>query len=102
MHQPRGRPPAGHAIYRGPAAVRRAVVDPQEALGAVQGDTTSGQFYHNLRALQGAGWITQRRRGEYELTPQAVIPVLTILAAAMNVNTNRPTFDMSCACGCSA
>jgi hypothetical protein len=40
--------------------------------------------------LQGAGLITQRRRGEYELTPQAVIPVLTILTAAMNVTTNRP------------
>lgn len=69
---------------------RRTNVDLQEALGAVQGDTTSGQLYHHLRALQGAGLIQQRRRGEYDLAPQAVIPVLAILAAAMNVATDPP------------
>ena len=69
---------------------RRTNVDLQEALGAVQGETTSGQLYHHLRALQGAGLIVQRRRGEYDLAPQAVIPVLTILAAAMNVATDPP------------
>ena len=60
------------------------------ALGAHQGDTTSGQLYHHLRALQGAGLIVQRRRGEYDLSPQAVVPVLAILAAAMNVATDPP------------
>jgi DNA-binding transcriptional ArsR family regulator len=69
---------------------RRTNVDLQEALGAVLGDTTSGQLYHHLRALQGAGLIQQRRRGEYDLAPQAVIPVLAILAAAMNVATDPP------------
>ncbi|GGK81944.1 ArsR/SmtB family transcription factor [Mangrovihabitans endophyticus] len=69
---------------------RRTNVDLQEALGASQGETTSGQLYHHLRALQGAGLITQKRRGEYELAPQAVIPILTILAAAMNVATDPP------------
>ena len=69
---------------------RRTNVELQEALGATQGDTTSGQLYHHLRALQGAGLITQRRRGEYELSPQAVVPILTILAAAMNVATDPP------------
>jgi DNA-binding transcriptional ArsR family regulator len=69
---------------------RRTNVDLQEALGANQGETTSGQLYHHLRALQGAGLITQKRRGEYELAPQAVIPILTILAAAMNVATDPP------------
>jgi len=69
---------------------RRTNVDLQEALGANQGDTTSGQLYHNLRALQAAGLIAQRRRGEYELAPQAMIPILTILAAAMNVATDPP------------
>jgi hypothetical protein len=39
--------------------------------------------------LQGAGLIVQRRRGEYDLAPQAVIPILAILAAAMNVATDR-------------
>lgn len=69
---------------------RRTNVDLQEALGAIQGDATSGQLYHHLRALQGAGLIVQRRRGEYDLAPQAVIPILTILAAAMNVATDPP------------
>nr|MDT0656403.1 helix-turn-helix domain-containing protein [Micromonospora sp. DSM 115978] len=69
---------------------RRTNVDLQEALGAIQGDTTSGQLYHHLRALQGAGLIVQRRRGEYDLAPQAVIPILTILAAAMNIATDPP------------
>jgi DNA-binding transcriptional ArsR family regulator len=69
---------------------RRTNVELQEALGAAQGDTTSGQLYHHLRALQGAGLIAQRRRGEYDLVPQAVVPILTILAAAMNVATDPP------------
>ena len=69
---------------------RRTNVDLQEALGANQGDTTSGQLYHHLRALQGAGLITQRRRGEYDLSPQAVVPILIILAAATNVATDSP------------
>ncbi|TDC65960.1 transcriptional regulator [Micromonospora sp. KC207] len=69
---------------------RRTNVDLQEALGANQGDATSGQLYHHLRELQGSGLITQKRRGEYELVPQAVIPILTILAAAMNVATDPP------------
>jgi DNA-binding transcriptional ArsR family regulator len=69
---------------------RRTNVELQEALGEQQGDTTSGQLYHHLRALQGAGLIVQRRRGEYDLAPQAVVPILTILAAAMNVATDPP------------
>lgn len=67
---------------------RRSNVELQEALGANQGDTTSGQLYHHLRALQGAGLITQRRRGEYEVAPQAVVPILIILGAATNVATD--------------
>ena len=63
---------------------RRTNGDLQDALG----DTTSGQLYHHLRALQAAGLIVQRRRGEYDLAPQAVIPVLAILAAAMNLATD--------------
>ena len=74
---------------------RRTNVDLQEALNASQGETTTGQLYHHLRALQGAGLIMQRRRGEYELAPQAVIPILTILAAAMNVATDPPVGALS-------
>jgi DNA-binding transcriptional ArsR family regulator len=69
---------------------RRSSNELQEALGAAQGETTTGQLYHHLRALQASGLIIQRRRGEYELSPQAVVPILTILAAAMNVATDPP------------
>jgi DNA-binding transcriptional ArsR family regulator len=69
---------------------RRTSADLQEALGGDQGETTSGQLYHHLRALQAAGLIAQRRRGEYELAPQAVAPFITILTAALNVATDPP------------
>ncbi|MGP4098336.1 hypothetical protein [Nonomuraea sp. KM90] len=65
----------------------------QESLGGDGEQTTSGQLYHHLRALQSARLITQRRRGEYALAPQATIQVLTILAAAYNL-ANDPPFGL--------
>jgi DNA-binding transcriptional ArsR family regulator len=70
---------------------RRTSAELLEALGGDQGETTSGQLYHHLRALQGARLIAQRRRGEYELAPGAAVPILTILAAALSVATDLPT-----------
>ncbi|MER7132596.1 ArsR/SmtB family transcription factor [Streptosporangium saharense] len=64
--------------------------DLQESLGGDGEQTTSGQLYHHLRALQSARLITQRRRGEYELAPQATIQVLTILAAAFALANDPP------------
>ncbi|MGP3915869.1 ArsR/SmtB family transcription factor [Nonomuraea sp. 10N515B] len=64
--------------------------DLQESLGADGEQTTSGQLYHHLRALQSARLITQRRRGEYALAPQAMIQVLTILAAAFDLANDPP------------
>jgi DNA-binding transcriptional ArsR family regulator len=61
-----------------------------EALAPSQGEPTSGRLYHHLRELQAAGLILQRRRGEYELAGVAVIPVLTILATALNLATDPP------------
>lgn len=69
---------------------RRTSAELQEALGADQEEATSGHLYHHLRALQAARLITQRRRGEYEIAPQAVIPVLAIVAAALNLATDPP------------
>ncbi|MFC4121552.1 helix-turn-helix domain-containing protein [Nonomuraea zeae] len=69
---------------------RRTSADLQEALGREQGETTTGQLYHHLRALQSAGLIVQRRRGEYELAGVAVIPILTILAASLSLATDPP------------
>ncbi|HUR06907.1 MAG TPA: hypothetical protein VM347_30485 [Nonomuraea sp.] len=64
--------------------------DLQESLGGDGEQSTSGQLYHHLRALQSARLIKQRRRGDYEFAPEAVIPVLTILAAAFNLATDPP------------
>ncbi|MEV0390435.1 helix-turn-helix domain-containing protein [Nonomuraea sp. NPDC050643] len=69
---------------------RRTRADLQEALGGDGAETTSGQLYHHLRALQNAGLIVQRRRGEYELAAVAVIPLLTIVATALNLATDPP------------
>jgi DNA-binding transcriptional ArsR family regulator len=72
---------------------RRTSAELQEALSRDQRDqeeTTSGHLYHHLRELQAARLITQRRRGEYELAAQAVIPILTILAAALHLATDPP------------
>lgn len=64
--------------------------DLQESLAGDGEQSTSGQLYHHLRALQSARLIKQRRRGDYEFAPEAVIPVLTILAAAFNLATDPP------------
>jgi ArsR family transcriptional regulator, arsenate/arsenite/antimonite-responsive transcriptional repressor len=69
---------------------RRTSAELQEALGGDQEETTTGQLYHHLRELQAARLITQRRRGEYEIAPQAVVPVLAIVAAALNLATDFP------------
>ncbi|WP_219471902.1 ArsR/SmtB family transcription factor [Nonomuraea rhizosphaerae] len=64
--------------------------DLQEALGGDGEQSTSGQLYHHLRALQSARLIKQRRRGDYEFAPEALSQVLTILAAAVNLATDPP------------
>jgi len=42
---------------------------------------TSGQVYHHLRDLQGAGWVRQERRNHYSIPPDRVVPLLVVLAA---------------------
>ncbi|MFC6086099.1 ArsR/SmtB family transcription factor [Sphaerisporangium aureirubrum] len=56
----------------------------QEALG----ETSTGHLYHHLRELQSAGLLVQRRRGEYELAPHALIPLLTVIAATHDLTAN--------------
>lgn len=51
-------------------------------LGEVEGLGTSGQLHHHLRILVAAGWLRARRRGEYEVPVQRVIPLLVILSAS--------------------
>lgn len=54
------------------------------------GDTSTGHLYHHLRELQAAGLIAQRRRGEYEIAAQVPIPLLTIVAAALDLGSGEP------------
>ena len=53
----------------------------QEALG----EGSTGHLYHHLRDLQAAGLVVQHRRGEHRLAPQAVVPLLAIVAAALDL-----------------
>lgn len=43
---------------------------------------TTGQLYHHLRQLVGAGWLRQSARGRYAVPPERVVPLLVVLAAA--------------------
>ncbi|MFB6850283.1 ArsR/SmtB family transcription factor [Streptomyces sp. NPDC056373] len=45
---------------------------------------TTGQIYHHLRQLTGAGWLHTPGRGRYEVPPARVVPLLVALA------TTRP------------
>jgi hypothetical protein len=45
---------------------------------------TTGQLYHHLRELQSAGLVTQRRRNDYAVPVDRVIPCLVLVAAAMD------------------
>jgi hypothetical protein len=42
---------------------------------------TSGQLYHHLRPLLGAGWLRQAARGRYEVPHDRVVPLLVVVAA---------------------
>ncbi|MEV5437167.1 helix-turn-helix domain-containing protein [Streptomyces sp. NPDC052682] len=43
---------------------------------------TTGQIYHHLRQLTGAGWLHTTGRGRYEVPPGRVVPLLVVLSAA--------------------
>jgi len=45
---------------------------------------TSGQLYHHLRELQAAGLVIQRRRNDYAVPADRVIPCLVLVAAAQS------------------
>ncbi|WP_147268235.1 helix-turn-helix domain-containing protein [Spongiactinospora rosea] len=58
----------------------------QEALG----ETSTGHLYHHLRDLQATGLLVQRRRGTYELAPHTVVPLLAIVAVALDLGAGAP------------
>ncbi|MFC9702714.1 ArsR/SmtB family transcription factor [Streptomyces sp. NPDC056943] len=43
---------------------------------------TTGQIYHHLRQLTGAGWLHTTGRGRYEVPAARVVPLLVMLTAA--------------------
>ncbi|MGW2015949.1 ArsR/SmtB family transcription factor [Streptomyces sp. NPDC001927] len=43
---------------------------------------TTGQIYHHLRQLTGAGWLHTIGRGRYEVPGARVVPLLVVLTAA--------------------
>lgn len=45
---------------------------------------TTGQIYHHLRQLTGAGWLQAKGRGRYEVPAHRVVPLLVMLSAARN------------------
>ncbi|WP_030906065.1 ArsR/SmtB family transcription factor [Streptomyces sp. NRRL F-5126] len=51
-------------------------------LAEVDGMGTSGQVYHHLRQLTGAGWLQAAGRGRYEIPAARVVPLLVMLSAA--------------------
>lgn len=69
------------ALLRGATSYQQL----QQSLGEV----SAGQIYHHLKELQAGGLIAQKRRGSYEIKAQAVVPLLTILAAAYDLADHR-------------
>lgn len=43
---------------------------------------TTGQIYHHLKQLTGAGWLHTTGRGRYEVPGARVVPLLVMLTAA--------------------
>ncbi|MFD7863465.1 ArsR/SmtB family transcription factor [Streptomyces sp. NPDC057682] len=51
-------------------------------LAALDETGTTGQIYHHLRQLTGAGWLRTKGRGKYEVPGARVVPLLVVLTAA--------------------
>lgn len=49
------------------------------------GQSGTGQLFHHLKELLAAGIVHQPQRGVYAIRPAQVVPVLTIVSAAMDV-----------------
>ncbi|MBL3665210.1 winged helix-turn-helix transcriptional regulator [Streptomyces sp. M2CJ-2] len=51
-------------------------------LAELDGVGTTGQIYHHLRQLTGAGWLRTTGRGRHEVPAGRVVPLLVLLSAA--------------------
>ncbi|SDD96432.1 ArsR/SmtB family transcription factor [Streptomyces prasinopilosus] len=52
-------------------------------LAELDGVGTTGQIYHHLRQLTGAGWLHTTGRGRHEVPAGRVVPLLVLLSAAL-------------------
>ncbi|MFJ7041704.1 ArsR/SmtB family transcription factor [Streptomyces rochei] len=53
-------------------------------LAELEGMGTTGQIYHHLRQLTGAGWLHTTGRGRHEVPAGRVVPLLVALSLARN------------------
>ncbi|MEU4797216.1 helix-turn-helix domain-containing protein [Streptomyces sp. NPDC023327] len=51
-------------------------------LAALDDIGTTGQIYHHLRQLTGAGWLHSTGRGRHEVPAGRMVPLLVMLSAA--------------------
>lgn len=51
-------------------------------LAGADGLGTTGQIYHHLRQLVTGGWLRVTTRGQHEVPPDRLVPLLVVLAAA--------------------
>ncbi|WP_440103478.1 helix-turn-helix domain-containing protein [Streptosporangium sp. H16] len=75
--------PARLALLTAVLGTTRTRAQLQEVLGET---TSTGHLYHHLRGLQAAGLLVQPRRGEYELAAHALVPLLTVIAATLDLS----------------
>ena len=59
------------AVYEGTTTVSQ--------LGQDERFGTTGQIYHHVHALAGAGWLENSRRGHWRVPGQKIIPLLTLI-----------------------
>ncbi|WAX79229.1 ArsR/SmtB family transcription factor [Streptomyces sp. KMM 9044] len=52
-------------------------------LAELDGVGTTGQIYHHLSRLTGAGWLHTTGRGRHEVPAGRVVPLLVLLSAAL-------------------
>lgn len=62
-------------VARGEAATAADLAD-------TSGLGSTGQIYHHLRQLTGAGWLRATTKGRHEVPAERLVPMLVILGAA--------------------
>lgn len=53
------------------------------ALAELAGMGTTGQVYHHVRTLTGAGWLRSSGRGQVQVPAERIVPLLVAIATAL-------------------